>query len=235
MARIRWWHTIDLGHGVVTPGVDRSAEKLATLGLPRDLTGLSVLDIGAWDGFFSFEAERRGAARVVAMDRWDGVAGAGRQGFDLAARALRSRAEGVRADIGSLTEGQAAELGSFDVVLLLGVLYHVTDPLGVLRNVRRLCSGRLILETEADLLWTRRPALAFYPGRELSGDPSNWFAPNIPALLGMLTTAGFRDPRVEWATPWSRRLARAWKHRRLHGTPFLHTLQRARVVVHARA
>ncbi len=237
VARVRWWHTIDLGNGLVTPGVDRSAEKLTTLGLPRDLTGLSVLDIGAWDGFFSFEAERRGARRVVALDRWDGVAGSSRRGFDLASRALGSRVEAVQADIGSLTDRQAADLGAFDLVLFLGVLYHVTDPLGALRNVRRLCAqgGRLILETEADLLWTRTPALAFYPGAELSGDPSNWFAPNVPALLGMLATAGFREPRLHWITPWSRRIARAWKHRSLHGTPFLRSLQRARVVVHARA
>lgn len=235
VARIRWWHTIDLGQGVVTPGVDRSSEKLLGLGLPADLSGLSVLDIGAWDGFFSFEAERRRALRVVAMDRWDGVAGASRRGFDLASRALRSRVGAFQADICALSESQARDLGAFDLVLLLGVLYHVTDPLGALRNARRLCApgARLILETEADMLWTRRPALAFYPGRELSGDPSNWFAPNSEALLGMLRACGFSDPRVHWITPWTRRLARAWRHRRRHGTPLLHGLQRARIVVHA--
>ncbi len=235
VAAIRWWHRIDLGNGLVTPGVDRSTEKLATLGLPQDLSGLSVLDVGAWDGFFSFEAERRGATRVVAVDRWDCVAGLNRSGFDLASRVLRSRVAGVQADICLLNEEQAASLGTFDLVLLLGVLYHVTDPLGALRNVRRLCApgGRLILETEADLLWTRRPALAFYPGRELTDDPSNWFAPNPPALLGMLRVSGFHGPRVHWLTPWPRRLARAWKHRRLYGTPLRHALQRARIVVHA--
>ena len=65
---LRWYHTIDLGQGVITKGIDNSPERLAHVGLLQDLSGRSVLDIGAWDGFFSFEAERRHAARVVACD-----------------------------------------------------------------------------------------------------------------------------------------------------------------------
>src|SRR5262249_2616746 len=65
-----WFHTIDLGDGVVTPGCDNSPAKVAYLGMPERLDGLSVLDIGAYDGFFSFECERRGAARVVAADHF---------------------------------------------------------------------------------------------------------------------------------------------------------------------
>src|SRR2546423_15271821 len=72
---LRWYHTIDLGQGVVTRGVDNSPERLARVHLPSDLSGCSVLDIGAWDGFFSFEAERRHASRVVATDHyaWHGT------------------------------------------------------------------------------------------------------------------------------------------------------------------
>ena len=63
-----WFHTIDLGGGLVTDGRDESPRKLGWIGLPSDLRGRSVLDVGAWDGFFSFECERRGADRVVALD-----------------------------------------------------------------------------------------------------------------------------------------------------------------------
>src|SRR6266705_694068 len=59
--RIRWWHTIDLGGVVITPGASDNLKTLPKLGLPERLDGKAVLDIGAWDGFFSFEAERRGA------------------------------------------------------------------------------------------------------------------------------------------------------------------------------
>jgi 2-polyprenyl-3-methyl-5-hydroxy-6-metoxy-1,4-benzoquinol methylase len=65
-----WWHSIDFGNGVVAPGHKTPgtlAREWASLGLDS-LQGLSVLDIGAWDGFFSFSAERAGAARVVALD-----------------------------------------------------------------------------------------------------------------------------------------------------------------------
>ena len=71
--KINWWHRIDLGNGITTPGRDDSPTKLVQVNLPQSLQGLSVLDIGAWDGFFSFECERRGAKRVVALDKavWD--------------------------------------------------------------------------------------------------------------------------------------------------------------------
>ena len=61
--RIRWFHSIDLGNGVVTPGVDRSARRLKGIHMPESLAGMTVLDIGTFDGFYAFEAKRRGAAR----------------------------------------------------------------------------------------------------------------------------------------------------------------------------
>jgi len=60
VAAISWYHSIDLGNGIVTPGVFRTSDELKRLGLPADLGGHTVLDVGAWDGFYSFEAERRG-------------------------------------------------------------------------------------------------------------------------------------------------------------------------------
>src|SRR5438067_203919 len=68
VAQITWFHRIDLGHGIITPGPDDSPAKLKGLRLPVNLQGISVLDVGAWDGFFSFEAERRSASRILATD-----------------------------------------------------------------------------------------------------------------------------------------------------------------------
>ena len=92
---IRWYHTIDLGGGIVTPGVDDSPVRLARAQLPESLRGLTVLDIGAWDGFFSFECERRGAKRVLAIDTysWDTY---GKDGFLLAHEMLKSKVEHQR-------------------------------------------------------------------------------------------------------------------------------------------
>ena len=66
VAGVNWFHSIELAPGLVTPGRADTSAQTARLHLP-DLTGKTVLDVGAWDGFFSFEAERRGAARVPAL------------------------------------------------------------------------------------------------------------------------------------------------------------------------
>ena len=71
----------------------------------------------------------------------------------------------------------AERLGTFDVVLFLGVLYHLRHPLLALERVFSVTKDLLILETHVDMLSTRRSALAFYPGRELEGDMSNWWGP----------------------------------------------------------
>lgn len=191
-----WFHRIDLGHGLVTQGDDDSPYKLTALRLPQDLSGKTVLDIGAWDGFFSFECERRGGAKVVASDsfcwRGQGVFDGG--GFRLAHAALGSCVEPLNASVEQL---DPAVHGTFDYVLFLGVLYHAPDPLGYLAKVRALCRETAIIETVVDALDVDRPALIFYPGAALNGDGSNFFGPNEAAVIAMCKEVGFS--RVEVA------------------------------------
>ncbi|MEX0663968.1 MAG: DUF1698 domain-containing protein [Acidimicrobiia bacterium] len=229
---IVWWHTIDLGNGVVTPGRDETPVRWPLLGLPESLAGLSVLDVGAWDGFYSFEAERRGAARVVATDEyaWKNL-GTGRRGFDCAHRALDSKVEVREVDVLALSPDTAG--GTFDLVLFLGVLYHLRDPITALERVASVTGDRLVLETHVDLLGVRRPAAAFYPGTELYGDATNWWGPNLPALLGMLRVAGFDDATVVHVTPRLQRLRNALGSRFVRGRA-RHHFDHGRVVVHAR-
>jgi tRNA (mo5U34)-methyltransferase len=190
VAAIRWYHTIDLGGGVVTRGVDDTPVRLARLNLPASLAGRTVLDVGAWDGFFSFEAERRGATRVLATDHysWTGGGWGTKAGFELAREALGSRVEDRTIDVMDLSPDT---VGTFDVVLFLGVLYHLRHPLLALERLASVTRGLLVVETVVDLLGLGRPAMAFYPGKELNDDPTNWWAPNIPAMHGMLAAAGF--------------------------------------------
>jgi len=68
VSRIGWYHTIDLGNGIVTPGFIDNRDTIDRFGLPEDLTGMRCLDIGTYDGFWAFEMERRGASEVVAID-----------------------------------------------------------------------------------------------------------------------------------------------------------------------
>jgi len=191
---ISWFHRIDLGHGIVTPGSDDTPAKLEALRLPA-LAGKSVLDIGANNGFFSFAAERAGASRVMAVDApaWGDAPWGSKDGFNLAHETLDSHVEDHHSDLYDLT---VESVGVFDVVLLLGVLYHLEDPLLALKRVAALTNELLVVETLVDMTWTKRPAAAFYPTTELGGDETNWWGPNPAAVLSLLKAAGFRDARM---------------------------------------
>ncbi len=230
---IFWYHSIDLGDGA-TSG-EKSAELLDQewdeLGVPP-LAGKTVLDIGAWDGYFSFRAEREGAARVVALDHyvwscrlveqqahyrrtretaepyvaphlvsslWDPVSLPGRAGFDLARARLGSNVEPVVADF---AHDDLRELGTFDVTIFAGVLYHLEDPLGALRKVASLTDEVALIRTVAvHVPWVDSAMWEFYPGTELDGDASNWWAPNRSALEGAVRAAGFREYVQRSETP----------------------------------
>src|SRR5215471_17951363 len=65
--RYYWYHTLDLGGGLVTPGMYDYRETIASFGFPEDMRGMTVLDVGSATGFFAFEFERRGA-RVISVE-----------------------------------------------------------------------------------------------------------------------------------------------------------------------
>jgi tRNA (mo5U34)-methyltransferase len=231
---VRWFHTMDLGNGVHTPGVYDPRRLLPRLALPARLDGRRVLDVGAWDGFFSFEMERRGAD-VLATDSfsWSGGGWGTKDGFDLAREALSSHVRDLWIDPHDLSPDRVG--GTYDVVLMLGVLYHLRDPLLVLERIRSVTHGLLVLETENGMLLTRRPAAEFFPGSELNNDSTNWWAPNVAATVGMLRACGFSKVDVVWRRPFPLRVAKWAKRRRgPHRVSLLHALANDRCVFHAR-
>ncbi len=222
--RLQWFHTIDLGNGVITKGV--GIQETGAEILP-DVSGRSVLDIGAWDGKFSFIAEQEGASRVVALDHYAwGVDMAargtywaeciekgilpdqshdetefwrpelpGRRGFEFAAAALDSKVEPVVADFQTV---DLHELGSFDVVLYLGVLYHMKEPLTCLERLRAVTKEVAVIETEAVHLqgFDHAALLQFHAGSTLRTDFGNWYVPTIDALHNLCRAAGFSEVRT---------------------------------------
>jgi tRNA (mo5U34)-methyltransferase len=202
----RWYHRIEVRPGIVTPGVNDSPATLQMLELPSDCSGMRVLDLGARDGFFSFELERRGAD-VLAVD----YTPAGRTGFPIAAQLLGSRVAFRQANLYHLTP---AEIGTFDLVLFLGLLYHLPDPIRAIRLARRLCTWRMYLETlviddvlplpdasETSLAVLNErlaaiPLMQFLPGATCNGDPTNYWAPNVRCVEAMLAETEFRVERV---------------------------------------
>lgn len=222
---LTWFHSIDLGHGVVTKG--ESEGPFVPEGVLPALEGRTVLDIGAWDGFYSFLAERSGASRVVALDHyvWGVDFGArdrywaecrargvlpdhskdltefwrpdlpGRRGFDLAKEALGSSVEPVLADF--MTADLSA-LGSFDVVFYFGVLYHMKEPLTALERLRRVTASVAVIETAAVHLspLPESSLLQFVSSDDLNADFGNWYVPTADALRSMCLAAGFAQVDV---------------------------------------
>jgi tRNA (mo5U34)-methyltransferase len=265
-----WYHSIELAPGKVTPG--RAAlsvwqDALRSLHLPP-LAGRSVLDIGAYDGFFSFAAEQRGAARVVALDhytwstdmvaymqQWREARAAGRKlpsphltshwrpadlpgkaPFDAARAALGSQVESVVGDFMTIADSR---VGAFDVVLFLGVLYHLEEPLSAMRRVFNFTApgGLCVIETEAMEIpgSGERAFCEFFPGDELNNDASNWWVPNLAALSGLCRAAGFSSVTampMRWPLNPVRRLGRQAKNT-LARVPFVGIPRRYRLVVHA--
>ena len=197
------------------------------------LAGKRVLDIGAWDGWFSFRAEREGAATVVALDHfvwsldftradeyhayarscrergerpanwgpecawWDSSRLLGRRPFELAHMALGSAVQPVVLDFAD-PQAPIDDLGTFDVVFFLGVLYHMEEPLTALRRVRRLTTTLAVIETASVIIdgHEDHAVLEFTPGMEVNEDPTNWYFPNEAAAHGMLSAAGFSEVKT---------------------------------------
>ena len=195
VAALPWHHSIDLGGGVVTSGNKSAAlcNREASLIFDRvDLNGRSVLDIGAWNGFFSFEAKRRGASRVLATDSycWSHPDIHGRETFDIARSALGLEVDAREIDA---VDVSAETVGEFDVVLYLGVFYHRYDAVETLAKVASLAKQLLIVETHLELRDIDAPAMLFFPGRELANDPTNWWGPNEHCIEALLVGHGFEE------------------------------------------
>lgn len=220
--QVDWWHTIDLGDGIVTPGRGGSPQLLERIRMPDDMTGRTVLDIGTFDGAVAFEAERRGAKRVVAVDHRVPP------GFLVAHRALNSSVEFQEADVHRL---DPERLGVFDIVFYLDVIYHLPNPMASLERVRGVTGDTMILETEGALDWMETPAAQFVGSADAMRDSAlNWWYPNMPCLTAMVQAAGFgRVEPVAGPPPAPRtfagRLMRRLRHRHSRFSP--------RLVVHA--
>lgn len=187
LAQKGWYHSIELSDGTVTDGLiplERLKARVAMMPIPADLRGKRVLDIGAWDGWFSFEMERRGAD-VVAVDCVE------IENFQYAHDARQSKVEYRILDVMELS---SRELGYFDIVLFLGVLYHLKHPLLGLEKVCELTRDLAIVESfviHDPSAIPDYPRMEFYERGQLGEQLDNWFGPSPECLLALCRTAGF--------------------------------------------
>jgi tRNA (mo5U34)-methyltransferase len=205
-----WYHNIDLGNGVFThpdhPRGDypRSRFDLLRPFVPADLTGKSVLDIGCASGYFAIEMKRRGAGRVLGIDLRDWALDQGRfaanhLGLDIEFRHMNAY------DINKLGE-------EFDIVIFLGVLYHLRYPLLMLDIIRAHCRETMLFQTllfggaepidvptdfggadVAQLLPKAGYPKLYFVENRFERDETNTWIISRNAMLAMLRSAGFRS------------------------------------------
>ena len=210
-AGVHWHQKWEIYQGVFTPGIN-SIDILCTfVNLPEDLSGKRVLDIGAWNGCFSFECERRGASEVVAYSLED----PNESGFNKLKKVLNSKVSYVQDSVYSLSPDI---LGKFDIILFFGVLYHLRYPLLAIDRIRTVSKGTVFIEThvvnnhffvrqpfkivgrllQLSSVFKSTPIWRQYKAYELHPqDTSNWFGPNIMAVIESFDSAGFDAVHIE--------------------------------------
>lgn len=204
--RVGWFHSFDFGAGVVAHGSASQAalaKRTASLGLDG-LAGKTFLDISSWDGFYAFEAKRRGAARVLATDKfcWTGGGWGKKEGFLLAREILGSHVEDRDIEVQDLAP---ATVGMWDVVLFSGIFYHMRDPIGALAAAASVTKERLIVETHVYNNHLQVPLMQYVPRDPANptNHNSNYWRPNVAMIEQLLREMGFAriETRIETDPP----------------------------------
>ncbi|MDB5689542.1 MAG: putative 3-demethylubiquinone-9 3-O-methyltransferase [Sphingomonas bacterium] len=195
--------------GIFTEGPKDVTRTLDAMGFPESLEGKRVLDIAPWNGFFGFECARRGASEVVSL----GPENPMDTGYEQT-RSLLGLTN-VRYVQGSVYDLPKFDLGSFDVILFLGLIYHLRHPLLALDLIYDACLDQMYTdtpyidnyvfdltaseETKAVFLNNREEIhkipLLYYTEASESGDPYNWFMPNLAAFRALVRSSGFEVVR----------------------------------------
>lgn len=218
---LRWAHSIDLGDGIVTPGfwpkndfIDRAMARV-------DFRDKKVLDVGCWDGLWSFEAEKCGAREVYATDTVSQRPWRDQPTVALAQRILRSRIRHYP----DLPVYDLPRLGvrDFDIALCFGVYYHLKDPLLAFTRLRQVLKTGGLLLVEGEVINDQRDCYArFHYRQHHRQDPSNWWVPTIACLRSWIECSFFE---IEWQQvrsddayrhsywPWLRQRWERWRGR----------------------
>jgi tRNA (mo5U34)-methyltransferase len=206
-AELNWYHTLELGDGVVTRGYVDNRSAPARLPFPS-LEGKRCLDIGTMNGFWAFELERRGAAEVLTLDvddlrqiDWPPRTRASDpngshinpddrnhalDAFNLAREALRSNVQRV---VSTVYDISTEQLGEFDFVFVGSILLHLRDPVAALDRIREVCRGEVLIFEAIDMAGSIISPRT--PRASLDGTRAWWWTPNLMALRRMIWASGF--------------------------------------------
>ena len=203
---LNWYHTLDLGDGVVTKGYVDTRSCADSVLLPASLAGKRCLDVGTQNGFWAFELERRGAASVTAIDLAKAIDAdwpprtlldpdsdelrddrqPSRMAFELAKEALGSNVEWKGINVYDLDPDT---MGTFDFVFMGSLLLHLRDPVRALDRIRRVCTGEAVFFDTITFL--ESVTFRKTPRARLHGNRVWWWTPNKSGLHQMITSAGW--------------------------------------------
>ena len=204
----QWFHNLDLGGVKTAPNhflgdyPDVKWKRFASA-IPNDLTGKSVLDVGCNAGFYSIQMKRRGADRVVGIDTDEQY---------LEQARFAAKVSGAEIEFRNLSVYRVADLHEyFDLVLFMGVLYHLRHPLLALDLLHEYAVGDLLVAQsmlrgsteninvppdftfwERDRFDTKKFPCMYFIEQRYANDPTNWWIPNLPCFEAMLRSAGFQ-------------------------------------------
>jgi len=190
----RWFHRISIkkvgNDWFQTPGTEPAEFSLWKIKAIPAVAGKKCLDVGAWDGLFTFYLREQGASDVLAIDSYQNKVGM--KGFELARELLNEvgrPVDGIRylhmdvRDLPSLKE-------EFDVSLFFGTIYHLEDPYMAMKVLARLTRQCMVLE--GHFIKGDDPIGYFYNPRQLNNDDTNYWGLTLPCIVRMATRAGFK-------------------------------------------
>eukprot|EP01037_Dinobryon_pediforme_P012773 gene12773-12870_t len=185
-----WHHIFEIAPGVFTPGSYDPGFLFEKMQLPEDMSGMRVLDVGVSDGYFSLQMARRGAD-VTAIDY--------RAKTDHGYHVMEALNPcQIDYHVMNVYDLSRETMGSFDIVVFLGVLYHLPDMMRALNAIRQCCTGTIYVESHSENAFCPDIAAArYYRDATLSGDHTNFWAPNRLCVLDMLHDTGFDVVRDE--------------------------------------
>ena len=202
-----WFHNLDLGGVKTAPDhflgdYPQIKWQQFSSAVPEDLTGKSVLDVGCNAGFYSIQMKRRGAARVVAIDTDEQYLEQARFAAKISEAEIEFRKLSVYR-VGDLRE-------RFDLVLFMGVLYHLRHPLLALELLHEHVVADLLVTQsllrgardnmdvprdfpfwETEIFGRDEFPRMYFVEQRFANDPTNWWIPNRPCFEAMLRSAGF--------------------------------------------
>jgi tRNA (mo5U34)-methyltransferase len=200
-----WWHPIRLGSHTTPGQVGKGYIKFIEKSIPLNLKGKTVLDVGAWDGYFSFLAERRGARKVLAIDNLQNRDKTrGRTGFEVAKEVLNSRVDYEVMDVRDIDRLEE----EFDVIFFFGVYYHLEDPYTALVKLQKKCRELMIME--GYVIEDTRSIMKFFFDYEVSTSSStDFWGASVPCLIKMCKRAGFKHAEL-FSRYRDRAIIKAW-------------------------